>query len=143
MCVVGSTIGSSTYVHIYFIEQGTGKQTRQDFKAKRPIFLCVFPPERRRNTFVGSINGNTGSLGQNRSALLYGHIFPISISIAILSIFTIYQLTFSANSSRGRREIVGVALMSSLVGDGVIMAIISSASVGWLSLMNCTCGFGF
>lgn len=33
-------------------------------------------------------------------------------------------LTFSANSSRGRREIVGVAAISSFVGDGVILAII-------------------
>lgn len=32
-------------------------------------------------------------------------------------------LTFSANSSRGRREIVGVAAMSSFVGDGVILVI--------------------
>lgn len=33
-------------------------------------------------------------------------------------------LTFSANSSRGRREIVGVAAISSFVGDGVILVII-------------------
>lgn len=33
-------------------------------------------------------------------------------------------LTFSANSSRGRREIVGVSAMSSFVGDGVILVII-------------------
>jgi len=75
---------------------------------------------------LGSINGNTGSLANSRGLLnrMGDYVYILYIPISAVSSGQ-HSLTFSANSSRGRREIVGVALMSSLVGDGVIIAIIS------------------